>query len=86
MGVEVVLQFLTSRLGGSEWAASRLGSFTLRKGIPDADGAPEPVWALWSREKFLISAGDRTETVQPINIQTELSGTFTLSAISNICI
>jgi hypothetical protein len=33
--------------------------------------APEPVWALWSKEKFL--AGNRTLAVQSDTIPTELS-------------
>jgi hypothetical protein len=34
---------------------------------------PEPVWTLWSREKILSPTGNRTSTVQPIAIVTELS-------------
>jgi hypothetical protein len=83
-GGDIVLQFLTSRLDGSEWAASRLGRFTLKKGVPDADWAPEPICMLWRREKFLVSARDRTQAVHPVTIQTELSDTS--PSIANTCI
>jgi hypothetical protein len=33
----------------------------------------EPIWTLWSRDKYLAPAGNRTPTVQPVAIPTELS-------------
>jgi hypothetical protein len=33
--------------------------------------APEPVWALWRREKYFPPAGSRTPAVQSIAIPTE---------------
>jgi hypothetical protein len=60
--------FLTSALDGGEDSASRLGRFTPGKRTPlptgyEAEWAPEPVWTLWSTEKSLALAGNRTPAV-----------------------
>jgi hypothetical protein len=34
---------------------------------------PEPVWMLWSKERTLATAGNRTPAVQPVATPTELS-------------
>jgi hypothetical protein len=39
----------------------------------EAGWAPEPAWTLWSREKYLVSAGKLTPAFQPVPILTELS-------------
>jgi hypothetical protein len=39
----------------------------------EARWSPEPVWMLWSSEKCLAPAGNRTLAVQPVPIPTELS-------------
>jgi hypothetical protein len=32
----------------------------------EAGWAPEPLWTLWSREKSLATAENRTQSVQPV--------------------
>jgi hypothetical protein len=58
--------FLTSALGGGEWWASRTGLFTPGERAPESKWTPGPVWTLWSRDKSLASAGNRTPAVQHI--------------------
>jgi hypothetical protein len=36
----------------------------------EAGGAPEPVWMMWSKEKSLVPAVNRTPAVQPVAIPT----------------
>jgi hypothetical protein len=69
---------LTSTADGGEWSDSRPGRFTpgeRASGIHSiggwgGGGVAEPVWTLWSREKSLALAGNRT---QPVTIPTQLS-------------
>jgi hypothetical protein len=62
---------LTYTLGGGERSASWPGIFTLVEGYPmsiryEADWAPYPVWKLWQREKYSVSARKQTPVVQTI--------------------
>jgi hypothetical protein len=40
----------------------------------EAIWAPEPVLMLWSREKFLASAGNQTPILQPVDMIARRSG------------
>jgi hypothetical protein len=63
--------FLTSALDGGQWSASHPGRFTPGEGAPaihcvgDWMG-PEPGWTLWTRERSLTPAGNKTLAVQPV--------------------
>jgi hypothetical protein len=59
---------LTSALEGDEWSASRSDRFTLGGNRPLAPAglASQAVWKLWSVEKSLIRAKNRTLAVQPV--------------------
>jgi hypothetical protein len=68
----VVPPFLSSAQDGGKWSGSWPGRFTPRERVPphaiqirwDVGWTPQPVWTLWSREKSLASAGNRTSAVQ----------------------
>jgi len=77
--------FLTSALDVREWSASRSGrSLTPGKGPPvpilqEAGWAPEPVWTQRLEEKsFHLCRGSNLDrpAVQPVNILTELPGSW----------
>jgi hypothetical protein len=70
--------FMTLALDGVESSASCPVRFTPggRTLVPieqEADWAPESVRTLWSREKSLVPAVNRTPAVQPVAKPTELS-------------
>jgi hypothetical protein len=59
--------FLTSALVGGKWLASGYGRFTSGErahGIHLIGGWLDPVWTLWSREKYFVPSGNRAPTVQ----------------------
>ena len=63
-------------LDGGDWAAARLGRLTP---CNERGWAPEPVWTLWSREKYLAPAGIRASDSAAhviVAILTELSRLF----------
>jgi hypothetical protein len=56
-------------LDEGEWSASRPSRFNPKLPVTigqEAGYAPEPVWTLWRRDKYLALAGTRTRTVQPV--------------------
>jgi hypothetical protein len=69
--------FLISALEEGECSASRLGRLILWETVTvpirvEAGWDPEPVQAQKSEEKYLALAGNRTPTVQPIAMLSEL--------------
>jgi hypothetical protein len=53
----------TSALDGGEWSASRPGRFTPGERTPGTHWievwvGTEPVWTLWSKEKYIVPAGN----------------------------
>jgi hypothetical protein len=49
-----------------EWSVLRPGRFTPRKEPGKAGWSSEPGWMLWSKEKFLAPARNRTPAVHPV--------------------
>jgi hypothetical protein len=63
--------YLTSALDAGDWSASRPSRFTPGEIAPGTHWlrgwvAPEPVWTLWSREKSVFPAENRTLAIQPV--------------------
>jgi hypothetical protein len=56
--------FLTSTLDGSEWLASRPGSFSAAYPVDRRVGETQPGWTTWRRDKSLSSARNQTAVFQ----------------------
>jgi hypothetical protein len=72
--------FFTSVLDVGDWSASLPSRFTpgIESPVPigeEAGQAPEPVWTLWRRGKYLQLLGiePRTSSLQPVSIPTALA-------------
>jgi hypothetical protein len=81
--------FLASALDGGEWSASLPGRFTpgeraARYPLYLKLGRPSGRSGRYGEEKNIVSAGNRTPAVQPVDVPTELSRLLRLSAVLKI--
>jgi hypothetical protein len=64
-------------ISGGEWSTYAPAALPPVKEAPvsiewEAGWAPESVWMLWSKEKYLAPVGNRTPAVQPTAISSEV--------------